>query len=79
VRRRKLVLVTETLRALAPQAMTAVVGAGQKTVETQKLTVGQVGQISRCASRDMPACNANTESPAACMKTWGMTCPDVIR
>ena len=78
MKRRKLVLSTETLRTLSPQSMTVVVGAGQKTLETQKLT-GNVGQVTRCVSRDMPVCNANTEAPAACMKTWGMTCPDVIR
>jgi hypothetical protein len=44
VKRRKLVLTTETLRTLAPHVMTAVVGAGQKTLETQKLTGGQVGK-----------------------------------
>jgi hypothetical protein len=70
--RKKLVLTTEVLRTL-------VVG-GTAKAEVSQIPRPQQSQFDSCGI----VCGitrqpAKTEAPAACMKTWGMTCPDVIR
>jgi hypothetical protein len=69
--RKKLVLTSEVLR-------TMVVG-GTASAQVSKLEVPRQSQFDSCGIVCGITRSPNTEAPAACMKTWGMTCPDVIR